>query len=184
MIPAMMAPPSKQHRQPLTPAEIVELDKALMGVFQAIRDLRERNPVARPIKFPSLPSLFSESIVIAATPVLFGTGWTGRFGGRAADVIIENNTHARTLRVEVKATGQHAFQEIKEKDLLADSLVWVRFGRRFELGTGPIEVAVLESPGRHIKNSCRLDTRRFEALPGVARDLKVFRFDNLEAMLA
>jgi hypothetical protein len=175
---------SKQCRQPLTTAEIVELDSALMGVFRAVHGLREGNPVARFIKFPSLPSIFSESIVIAATPALFGTGWAGRYGGRAADVIIENNTHGRALRVEVKATGQHAFQEIKQKDLLADALVWVRFGRRYELGAGPIEVVILESPGKHIKNPCRLDTRRFEAIPGVTRDLKVFRFDSLEAALA
>lgn len=123
-------------REPLAPAEILELDHALTNVFGMIRETRELNPVARHIKFPSLPAVFSESIVIAAATVLFGPSWKCRYGGKESDLILESTHGTQTKRVEVKATGQHALQELKAKDLRADVLVWVRFGRRYEVGGG------------------------------------------------
>ena len=131
-------------RKPLTVPEILELEAALMEVFGTIRELRERSTAARYIKFPPLPSVLSESIAIAITPTLFGADWKGRYGGSAADMIIENLATRNLLRVEVKATGRHAFQELKEKDLRADVLIWFRFGRRLELGAGEIEAAVID----------------------------------------
>ena len=174
----------RQKRTPLTVDEILQLEAALMEVFRTIRQLRSRTSAARHIKFPPVPSVFSESIAIATTPVLFGSGWKGRYGGHEADLIVENLTTRRSLKVEIKATGQHAFQELKPKDLQADVLVWFRFGDRFESGTGPIEVAVLDSPGKYVKTQCRLDVRRFEAIAGVQQAQKIFRFEGLTAMLA
>jgi hypothetical protein len=171
-------------RKPLTVKEILELEIALMEVFRTIRELRVRSAAARHIKFPPLPSIFSESIAIATTPTLFGSGWMGRYGGRVADLLVENAVTGSTLKVEVKATGQHAFQELKDKDLRADVLVWLRFGRRLELGKGPIEAAVIEAPGRYITRQCRLDVRRFEAIAGILEAQKVFQFDSLTAMLS
>jgi hypothetical protein len=163
--------------------EILELEAALMEVFRTIRDLRVRSAAARHIKFPPLPSIFSESIAIASTPTLFGPGWRGRYGGRLADLIVENATAGSMLKVEVKATGRHAFQELKDKDLRADVLVWLRFGLRLELGNGPIEAAVIERPGRYIQKQCRLDVRRFEAVAGILGAQRVLQFDSLSAML-
>ena len=71
-------------------------------------------PAARHIRFPPLPSIFSESIVIAAAPRIFGPGWTARYGGAAGGVLIEND-QCEESRVEVKATGVHAFQELKAR---------------------------------------------------------------------
>jgi hypothetical protein len=170
-------------RNPLTVKEILELEIALMEVFRTIRELRVRSAAARHIKFPPLPSIFSESIAIATTSTLFGAGWTGRYGGRLADMLVENAAAGSTLKVEVKATGQHAFQELKDKDLRADVLVWLRFGRRLEMGKGPIEVAVIERPGKYFSTQCRLDVRRFEAVAGILEAQKVFQFDSLAAML-
>jgi hypothetical protein len=124
---------SARGRVPLIPQEILQLDVALVRAFRTIRELREELPAAQYIKFPPLPSIFSESIVIAAAPRIFGPEWTARYGGAASDVLIANDL-GEERRVEVKATGKHAFQELKAKDLKADFLVWVRFGRRFELG--------------------------------------------------
>lgn len=163
--------------------EILQLEASLTEIFHTIHRLRQRNVAARHIKFPPVPPVFSESIAIAATPALFGSGWKGRYGGRKSDILVENVRTRRALRVEVKATGQHAFQELKEKDLQADVLVWFRFGRRFQDGVGPIEVAVLHSPGRYVRNQCRLDVRRFEAIPGIQSAQKIFRFESLGAML-
>lgn len=183
-LPKAAAARAPAGREPLTVKEILELEGALIEVFRTIRELRSRTPAARYIKFPPLPSLWSESIAISAVPTLFGPGWRGRYGGRVADVIAENAAAGSTMKVEVKATGRHAFQELKEKDLRADSLVWLRFGRRFELGSGPIEVAVLEAPGKYIDRQCRLDVRRFEGVVGILEAQKILRFDSLAAMLS
>jgi hypothetical protein len=147
-----------------------------------IRALQEELPAARHIKFPPLPSIFSESIIIASAPRIFGPDWTARYGGAACDVLIENG-QGEERRVEVKATGVHAFQEFKAKDLKADFLVWVRFGRRFNLGQGPIEIAILSNPSRLIPAACRLDTARFEKRIGSSDSLRILSFDSLEALL-
>lgn len=175
--------PWSKRREPLTQEQILTLDRALMGVFHSIRAFRESNAVARHIKFPPIPAIFSESIAIAATPILFGPEWTGCYGGRDSDLTVKHCVSGKLLRVEVKATGQHAFQELKEKDLLADALIWIRFGRRYELGGGVIEVAVIEALGRYVKASCRLDVRRWDLIPGLLDSQRVFRFDSLEQML-
>lgn len=166
----------------MIPEEILQLDAALVRAFRTIQELREELPAARYIKFPPLPSIFSESIVIAAAPRIFGPGWRARYGGKACDILIEND-QGEGKRVEVKATGAHAFQELKAKDLKADFLVWVRFGRRFESGQGPIEIAILRDPSRFIAEACRLDTARFEKRIGSAAALQTLSFDSLEALL-
>lgn len=170
-------------RDLLTSTQIIELDRALSAVFRMIRDMREQTPVARHIKFPSLPAIFSESIVIVATPALFGPGWRCGYGGSECDIILENVDGSLTKRVEVKATGQHAFQELKAKDLRADVLIWIRFGRRYELGSGPIEVAVIETPGKYIGKPCRLDVNRLDGIPGIIESQKILRFESIEQLL-
>jgi hypothetical protein len=170
-------------RVPLSLEEIVQLDVALVRAFRTIRELREELPAARHIKSPALPPIFSESIIIAAAPLIFGSEWTARFGGVICDLLIDNG-HGEERRVEVKATGEHAFQEFKAKDLMADFLVWVRFGRRFNLGHGPIEIAVLSNPSRFIPITCRLDTARFEKRVGSSDSLRILSFDSLEALLS
>lgn len=172
-----------QKRVPLQKSAILDLDRALADVFRIISAMRKENPVATYIKFPPLPSVFSESIVIAAAPVLFGPNWRGRFGGRVCDILLEANDGRGEKKVEVKATGNHAFQELKAKDLRADALVWIRFGRRFEIGSGPIDVVVLDRPNRYIKDPRRLDVNRFEAIPGVKDNQVVFHFESLEQLL-
>ena len=129
-----------------------------------------------------LPSVFSESIVIMAAPRLFGSDWKATFGGKECDVLI-GNVSGETKRIEVKTTAEHAFQEFKSKDLRADILVWIRFGRRFQEGQGRIEIALLREPSRFIAVACRLDTVRFERRVGSTDHLRVLAFDSLEALL-
>jgi hypothetical protein len=175
-------PSPRRGRVPLSREEIVQLDAALVRAFRTIRELREELPAARHIQFPPLPSIFSESLVIAAAPRIFGSEWTARYGGARCDVVIENG-RGEERQVEVKATGAHAFQELKAKDLRADFLVWVRFGRRFNLGQGPLEIAILSNPSRVIPHPCRLDTARFEKRIRSSDSLRVLSFDSLEALL-
>jgi hypothetical protein len=80
-------------------------------------------------------------------------------------LIIENLATRSALRVEVKATGQQAFHELRDQDLRADILIGFRFGRRLELGTGPIIAAVIKAPGSFVRSQYRLDVRRFGAIP-------------------
>ncbi|MFH1176481.1 MAG: hypothetical protein V1750_03665 [Acidobacteriota bacterium] len=115
-------------REPLAIPQIVELDRALTAVFKLIREMRDQNPVAVHIKYPALPSILSESIVIAAAEAIFGKGCDCRYGGSECDILLFDPSQPALLRVEVKATARHAFQELKEKDLRADVLVWLRFG--------------------------------------------------------
>ncbi len=173
----------KQTRKPLSITEILQLEEALIEVFRTIRRLRELSSVARHIKFPSLPAAYSESIAIAATPLLFGIDWRGEYGGRESDLIVQNSARDKRLRVEVKATARHAFQEVKQKDLQADVLLWIRFGTCFETGCGPIEVAMINAPGRYIHKPCRLDVRRLENLPGITQAQTVHTFQSLRSML-
>lgn len=167
---------------PLTPQEILSLDAALMQAFRTIEELRRRIPAAKHIKYPPLPSIFSESLVIAAAQRLFGPGWAARYGGRECDVLIESLNSA-AKRVEVKATAGHAFQEFKTKDLQADVLVWIRFGRRFQEGNGAIEILLVSQPGRVIRAPCRLDKIRFERLAKDCAGLTTLSFASLEELL-
>lgn len=171
-------------RKPLNLTEMQELESALIGVFSVVLKFRRENPVAKHIKFPPMPSILSESIAIAATPLLFGPNWEGRYGGALCDVLIEDRNSSASRRVEVKATGQHAFQELKEKDLRADALIWIRFGQRFERGNGPIDVLVLDKPGKYVNSNCRLDVRRFEAIPGIRENQRIYRFESIAQLVA
>ena len=174
--------PSTRGRVPLSPEEIIQFDTALVRAFLTIQKLREELPAAKHIKSPPLPSIFSESIVIVAAPLIFGSEWTARYGGAECDVLIEN-ARGDVGRVEVKATGMHAFQEFKAKDLRADFLVWVRFGQRFNLGQGPIEIAILSNPSKLIPDACRLDTARLEKRVGASDSLRILSFESLESLL-
>src|SRR5262245_31876054 len=175
-------PPPSSGRAPLTLEEILQLDAALVQAFQTIQALRTQYPAARHIKLPPLPHVVSESIVIATAHRLFGPNWKGKYGGTACDVLVENGQD-EVKRAEVKATGENAFQEFKAKDLRADVLIWIHFGRRFRDGTGRIEVALLSEPSRFIKEPCRLDRVRFERRVGSTDCLRVLSFDSLQELL-
>ena len=56
----------------------------------------------------------------------------------------------RTRRVEVESTGRHGFQELKAKDLSADTLVWIHFGKQLDEGYGAIRIVILDNPGKYI----------------------------------
>ena len=78
---------------------------------------------------------------------LFGNGRVATFGGKQADLIVQRPL-GDLLLVEVKATGPSEFQEVKARDLAADTLVWVAFGRRYVDARGPTYIYVLPQPSR------------------------------------
>jgi hypothetical protein len=93
------------------------------------------------------------------------------------------NATGQTRRVEVKSTAIHEFQELKAKDLLADTLVWVRFGKRFHEGYGTIQVVILDSPGNHILTPVRLDIPRLMRRVGDTSDLRHIEITDLKEFL-
>ena len=167
---------------PLTPLEIIELDRALIEAFSSHRSLKNRLPAARYIKYSQLPALFAESFVIAGARKLFGSEWTAAIGRPLSDVRL-SDSGGRTRRVEVKSSGHHGFQELKGKDLLADTLVWVHFGRRFHDGSGAIQVVILDNPGKYISEPIRLDIPRLRRRVGEATDLRQIEVKDLEDFL-
>ncbi len=169
-------------RSPLTPQEIIELDRALIEAFASHRALKNRLPAAQYIKFSQLPALFAESFVIAGANKLFGPDWNAAIGRPLSDVRLSDAT-GRTRRVEVKSTGHHGFQEFKGKDLLADTIVWVHFGKRFHEGHGPIQIVILDNPGKYIAEPVRLDIPRLRRRVGETSDLRQVEVENLETFL-
>ena len=59
----------------------------------------------------------------------------------------------------------------------------VRFGKRFQVGNGPIEILVVAQPGQIIKGVCRLDKVRFEKLVANPCAIKTFVFNSLEELM-
>jgi hypothetical protein len=169
-------------RRSLTPREIIEIDRALVEVFASHRAIKNRIPAARYIKFPQIPAILGESIVIAAAGKLHGTDWKKALGGSLSDVQLFDST-GRTRRVEVKSTGRHGFQEFKAKDLLADTLVWIHFGKRFDEGHGAIQIVILDNPGKYIFESVRLDIPRLMRKVGDTSDLRQLEVIDLEDFL-
>ncbi len=85
--------------------------------------------------------------------------------------------------MEVKSTGRHGFQEFKAKDLLADTLVWIHFGKRFDEGYGAIQIVILDNPGKYISESVRLDIPRLMRKVGDTSDLRQLEVIDLEDFL-
>lgn len=139
----------------LTRSDVLELEKAIFSTFAAQKSIRMANEFAKLIKFPGIPSVFSENIVLLAAHKLFPQykHYNASLGGRVADIILSPPKGSAVskgvtpiVKIEVKATANRGTLELKERDVQADVLVWVSFGNRFEGGRGPITVYVLSNP--------------------------------------
>ena len=147
-------------RLSLTAAELVELAALLRRAFDCIAKLKAKNPAAAPIQYPKLPSVFSESVILHCSSVLFPGARNLRRGGVSADILFESGK--RTKRVEIKATGQQAFQYFGQKDISADFLVWLAFGECFlSQVESPIRIYVLPKPGRVFLNPMKITLATF-----------------------
>ena len=169
-------------RKPLTPQEVLDLDQALIEAFASHQAIKRRVPAARHIKFPQVPAVLGESFVIATASKLFGPDWKASFGGPLCDVRLVGST-GQTRRVEVKSTARHGFQEFKAKDLSADTLVWIHFGKRFLEGCGALQIVILDNPGKHISRPTRLDIPRLMRWVGDTPDLRQIEVDDLKTFL-
>ena len=134
------------------------------------------------IQFPKIPPVLSQSIVvhlIRDRRILHQVVNVGaaKFGSRdEADVMIVDGS--RTVRVEVKGTGSKAFEHFGEKDLRADYIVWVHFGKYF---LGPanekINVITIRKPSDYFKPG-RIMLKNVEKSNAIA-DRLVFDLNEL-----
>ncbi|HUW74887.1 MAG TPA: hypothetical protein VMW05_12855 [Methyloceanibacter sp.] len=151
----------KTARHALTKEELTELPILLRQVFDFISQLKAQNPAAAPIQYPKLPSIFSESLVLHCGPAIFPNAQNLRRGGAVADILFE--VGQLTKKVEVKATGQQAFQYFGKKDIDADFLVWLAFGEFFRSqAESHVKIYVLAKPGEVLPNPTKISLATFE----------------------
>jgi len=151
----------KMVRHSLTAEELTELASLLRSAFDYVSQLKAANPVAAPIQYPKLPSIFSESLVLLCGPVLFPHAKNLRRGGAVADILFESGK--LTKKLEIKATGQQAFQYFGQKDIDADFLVWLAFGEFFrKRAESPIKIYVLAEPRRVFPDPTKITHATFE----------------------
>jgi hypothetical protein len=142
-------------REPLKYSEIKELVRLVRGVFSDVRQLKAREPLARHIQYPKVPSILSESLALhllkrrRLIPGLHGHVFG--FGGKTADILGKSST-GREKRIEVKATGTNAFQNFVKKDTTADYIIWFHFDDYFLRDDNPpIAAFLIRKPGRFFR---------------------------------
>lgn len=174
----------------LTAQEISDLDAAMMAAYRRHDELRAKIPAASFIARPPIPAVLSESLVGYSAHWLFGDGYVATFGSTQADLIIRRPPGDQLL-VEVKATGSGEFQEVKPRDLVADVLAWVAFGRRYLDARGPTNVYVLPDPGRFEPPTTRSSVvkrkfvlKAFRAAANALSGFSVWRFDDIGSLVA
>lgn len=146
-------------RQLLSSHEIAKLIELLRDEFAHLESLRRTQPLAAYIQFPKIPSILTESIAERAlTKGLVAERLKRaivRPGGRVADLLV--SIDGRELRVEVKATGASAFQNLGKKDIAADYLLWLDFGNYFaNPQRTSITIVIWEQPRERFHRECKI----------------------------
>ena len=132
----------------LSVEQLLALDAALVAAYRDHDALCLAHPVARRhVSRPPIPSAFSESLTALLLGSRYGVGATVAYGGAGSDLLVFS-PGGRAVTVEVKASGVSRFQELKERDLAADALVWVDFGSRYVDGQGSVTFHHLPEPAR------------------------------------
>src|SRR5437867_3403305 len=132
----------------LTVSELRDLVQAVRELFAAYESLREQRPIARLIKQPQIPSALSESLA----HYLLSSGRLGvklevSASSSGGDLELATST-GRPARLEVKATSESGFQELRAKDIAADLLLWLHFDGTFRSsGDGKFYAFLLPNPG-------------------------------------
>ena len=139
----------------LSVADIKGLIRALRSVFGYITKFKSKYLLAKKIKYPQIPGILAESLAMhlltdgTILPELIGS--TFMFGGQIADILAQRN--GNTLKIEIKSTGHSAFQQLGEKDICADYLIWFHFDTFFmEPNSTSIEIYLLRAPEKYLKS--------------------------------
>ena len=151
-------------------AEIIELMDLLSEVFSYVSNLRTEHPLAEHIQFPKIPPILSESLCMLEKEKIFLGCSSADFGGRESDIIVRFQDGTKKT-AEIKATGQSAFQALSKKDIAADFLVWVHFGRFFEDNDEEIRAYVMENPKRIFTRPVKINLEKFRSKDPAIREV-------------
>jgi len=149
----------------LNATKIGELIKTLRELFKYHQDLQDRREVAISIQRPKIPPLLSRSLVVdlgnrGGMRSLECSDFDLLPGKKNNVVAISSN---RQVKIIVKATGKSAFQNLGNKDIDADFLVWVHFNRYFEDDwLHEIEILTLREPKRIFPQSRKITLAAFK----------------------
>jgi hypothetical protein len=153
----------------LSVQKIKKLDKLLHKVFDFIKDLKKQYLLADKIKNPQLPSSLTESLTIHLLKkkkfLKELKGYDFGFGGRTADILATKGS--KQITIEVKATGEKAFQYFGDKDISADYIVWVHFADFF-MGSGhnSIKLFIVKKPGIYFKRPVKITLQKLKQKVG------------------
>ena len=154
-------------RSRLSRDEIKELAGLFADLLKYIHNMRSKHSIAKNIQLPKIPTGLSESLAIHLLEdnrILKDVrADTFVFGGKKANILANAAVFAKSIKIEVKATGQSAFQYLGERDISADYLVWVHFGDYFvNAGNGFIEIFTVSNPHQYFAEPVKITLRRFK----------------------
>lgn len=132
----------------LTPAEIIDLIDILQDLFHHHEQIRLNYKLGELIQNPKIPSFLSESIAfhLLSSGELLGSKIQTYQSKKGGDLEVSVNN--KKLKIEVKATGESAFQFFGHKDLDAYILIWVHFNKLFKKKSQTLNLSIY-----YIKNA-------------------------------
>ena len=136
------------------------METLFTSVFSYLDTLRTLTPLAQTIQYPKIPAIFSESLVVRLHKRLFKGSTNAEFGKPESDVRVSFPNDV-SKRVEVKATGESAFEFFGKRDLAADYLVWVHFGRYFHGKKDSISIYCLPLPSVYFQSETKITLKDF-----------------------
>lgn len=164
-------------------AELRELLSLLGQLYSTVSVLHRNHPAARAIQFPKIPPILSESICCwllnrgKVLPNLVRNGYQFELG-HSADILGQKDK--ANLRIEVKSTARSAFQELSEKDIRADYLIWLHFSNSFldwsaceKRGYLNIEVYPVKTPFNYFKQRQKITLSRFKQVAAFTKAVNV-----------
>ena len=163
--------PGKTPKQKLLePKDIRKLCHIIASLFKHRRKLVKEYPLAKLITRPRVPNTLSEPIVIhllnqgKILPEL--SKFSFKLGG-IADITASYKSTAK--KIEVKSTGVNEFQQLTNKDVKSDYLIWLNFADAFIRNNfSGIKIIIVKKPKQYPKL-----VRRINKQPKIT--LKVFR---------
>ncbi len=168
---------AKPGRRLLTTNEIKEMVSLIRQDFQYKISLRKENILAEKIKFTPLPSSLTESLAIhllrklSILPEL--KNFDIDFGGRISDIIAKDNKIQK--KIEVKATGESAFQYFGEKDITADYIIWIHFDDFFMRSDKQnVKIYIIKDPNKHFSKPTKITIDQLKQI--IKNDLIITEF--------
>jgi hypothetical protein len=172
----------KMSRSLLSISEIKELCELLRKVFSYITKLKGDKieyPLADKIKYPQLPSILSESLMIhlLKRKIIASelSGFDFNFGGRIADILATKDGNIK--RIEVKSTAKSAFEYFGEKDIISDYIIWVHFAEFFlNSRNAPITIFTIRNPARFFQKPIKITLSKMRQI-AIGADLEEKQID-------